>query len=131
VPSRFLRRPFARYFLLQTPGWVLAAWVLWLLVGREHLSPWVAWLAWALFVLKDFALYPWLRDAYTVADPDATAALVGRTARRASGSRRRATCGSGASSGAPSWRQAAPPSESGGLVRVREVRGLTLVVEGC
>jgi membrane protein implicated in regulation of membrane protease activity len=131
VPSRHLQRTFVRYLALEAPGWVLAAWILWLLTDREVLSPWLAALGWVLFVIKDFALYPWLRDAYAAGNPDASAALVGRT-----GEARERLAPSGyVRIGAELWRaELAPGSaavESGGLVRVREVRGLTLVVEAC
>jgi membrane protein implicated in regulation of membrane protease activity len=131
VPIRPLQRTFVRYLALEAPGWLLAAWVLWLLADREFVAPWLAALAWALFVIKDFALYPWLRDAYALGDPDATAPLIGRT-----GEARDRLAPSGyVRIGAELWRaELAPGSaavESGALVRVREVRGLTLVVEPC
>ena len=126
-----LRRTFVRYLALQAPGWVLAAWVLWLLAEHDYLSTWLAALGWALFVLKDFALYPWLRDAYAAGNPDATAALLGRTAE----ARERLAPSGYVRIGGELWRaELAPGSaavESGALVRVRAVRGLTLVVEAC
>ena len=128
---RPLRRTSVRYFAFQLPGWVVAAWLLWLLVEHELVSRWVAASGFALYVLKDFALYPWLRDAYAVANPDASAALVGRI-----GEARDRLAPSGyVRIGSELWRaELAPGSaevERGASVRVREVRGLTLVVEAC
>jgi len=124
-------RTFARYVALEAPGWVLGAWVLWLLVEKAGLAPWVAGLLWTLWVVKDFALYPWLRDAYEVGDPDATALLVGRTGL----ARQRLDPTGYVRIGAELWRAELAPGcaaiEPGALIRVRAVRGLTLIVEAC
>jgi membrane protein implicated in regulation of membrane protease activity len=122
---------FVRYVVLEAPGWVLAACFAWLLVNQFGVAVWVAALGWALWVVKDFALYPWLRDAYEAGDPDATAPLIGRTGR----ARERIDPSGYVRIGAELWRaELAPGSaaiEAGAPVRVREVRGLTLVVEAC
>jgi membrane protein implicated in regulation of membrane protease activity len=124
-------RTFARYLALEAPGWVLSAWLLWLLVEKAGLAPWLGGLLWTLWVAKDFALYPRLRDAYEVGEPDATAPLLGRIGL----ARQRLDPTGYVRIGAELWRaELAPGSaaiEPGSRVRVRAVRGLTLVVEAC
>jgi membrane protein implicated in regulation of membrane protease activity len=122
---------FARYVALEAPGWVIAAGVLWWLAAHAVVAPWIGALLWAGFVLKDFALYPWLRDAYALGDPDAAAPLVGRTGL----ARERLDPSGYVRVGAELWRAELAPGaaaiEPGGRVRVRAVRGLTLIVESC
>ena len=129
--ARLSQRTFVRYLALEAPGWAIAAAVSWALVAYAGLAPWIAGLLWTLYVAKDFAMYPWLRDAYAASDPDASALLVGRTgvARE-----RLAPTGYvrvGAELGAPELVPGAAPIEPGACVRVREVQGLTLFVEAC
>jgi membrane protein implicated in regulation of membrane protease activity len=131
VLGKTSRRTFARYLAFQVPGWVLATWVAWWLVAKAGLAPWLAALGCALFVIKDFALYPWLRDAYAVSDPDAGALLVGRTGV----ARERLDPSGYVRVGAELWRAELAPGcaaiDAGTHVRVREVQGLTLIVEAC
>ena len=120
-----------RYVALEAPGWVLAAGVAWWLAAKAGVAPWLAALGWAVFVVKDFALYPWLRDAYAAGNPDASAQLVGRTGL----ARERIDPSGYVRIGAELWRAelaaGGTPIEAGASVRVREVRGLTLIVESC
>ncbi len=120
----------AKYVALQVPGWALAGLFLWLLHDWEVLAAWQSAGLWALWVVKDFAIYPWLRHAYgdkpssligvellvgaagIAADPIDPVGYV-----RVRGELWRAEGADGAAF--------AP----GDPVRVREVRGLTLVVE--
>ncbi len=122
-------RTFLRYVALEAPGWVVAGALLWLLVARAGLAPWIAWLLGGAWIAKDFVLYPWLRDAYEVGDPDATAALVGRTGL----ARDRLAPEGYVRLGSELWRARLGPGcdavEPGARVRVRSVSGLTLVVE--
>ena len=127
----FHRRTFVRYVALQAPGWAVGAAVAWGLAAYTDLSTGVAGLLWAIFVAKDLALYPRVRDAYALSDPAAAALLIGRT-----GVARERLAPSGyVRVGAELWRAelvpGAAPIEPGAGVRVREVRGLTLVVEAC
>jgi len=123
-----LSRTFARYVALEAPGWVLAGVVLWLVVKYAGLAPWIGVALWALWVAKDFALYPWLREAYEAGDPDATASLIGRTGP----ARGRLDPSGWVVLGAERWRAellpGCAPVEAGARVRVHAVRGLTLVV---
>ena len=127
----FFQRTFVRYVALQVPGWVVAACAAWWLVAWVGLAPWLGGLGFSLFVIKDLALYPWVRDAYAVGDPAAAALLVGRT-----GTARARLDPSGyVRVGAELWRAELAPGcaaiEAGARVRVREVQGLTLIVESC
>jgi|SoiMethySBSTD1v2_1073268.scaffolds.fasta_scaffold312925_2 membrane protein implicated in regulation of membrane protease activity len=125
------KRTFVRYVALEAPGWVLAGWLAWWLAAKAVVPPWLAALGWSLFVLKDFALYPWLRDAYAVGDPDAATLLVGRTGL----ARERIDPSGYVRVGAELWRAELAPGcaavDAGASVRVRAVRGLTLIVESC
>jgi membrane protein implicated in regulation of membrane protease activity len=53
-----------KYALFQVPGWVVAAVVLLGLMEWINLSPWAASGLFALWVVKDIALYPLVRIAY-------------------------------------------------------------------
>lgn len=68
---------FARYLLLELPGWFVAALVLTVLVRHWDLSPGTALLLFGLWVAKDFALYPVLRIAYEDGPSHGTDDLVG------------------------------------------------------
>jgi membrane protein implicated in regulation of membrane protease activity len=125
------QRTFARYVAFQVPGWVLAACLAWWLAARAGLEPWLAALGFALYVIKDFALYPWVRDSYAVGEPAAAALLVGRTGV----ARERIDPSGYVRVGAELWRAELAPGraaiDAGSPVRVRDVRGLTLIVDPC
>ena len=128
-PRRRFSRTFAKYVLLEMPGWLIAAGVLLLGIERWELSPRLAGALFALWVAKDFVLYPVLRIAYEDVSPDATLGLVG-----ALGSARERLDPSGyVRVGSELWRAelsaGSDAVESGDAVRVRAVRGLTLEVE--
>jgi|SRR6266545_7076199 len=53
-----------KYALFQVPGWVAAALVLLALMEWVSLSPWTASGLFTLWVIKDIALYPFVRSAY-------------------------------------------------------------------
>ena len=117
-----------RYVLLQLPGWALASgllyagWSEWGLSGPLALGGLAVWIA------KDFVLYPFVRSAYALApskligpeqligsegvaeDPLSPAGYV-----RIAGERWRA--------------ESSEPVPPGGRVRVRSLRGLTVHVE--
>ena len=71
---------FHRYLLLQIPGWALAVVVLYLLHRWLGLPLWAAGLLLAADVVKDLALYPWLRRAYEDEHTPVMARLAGETA---------------------------------------------------
>lgn len=129
VGPRRSRSPFATYMMLEAPGWVLAGVVLGFFVQTEDLTLRVAVLLFALWVIKDFVLYPILRVAYVESSPDGTEGLVG-----ALGTARERLDPEGyVRVGSELWRAVltrdAAPVEAGASVRVLAVRNLTLQVE--
>lgn len=129
VGPRRSRSPFATYMMLEAPGWVLAGVVLGFFVQTEDLTLRVAVLLFALWVIKDFVLYPILRVAYVESSPGGTEGLVG-----ALGTARERLDPEGyVRVGSELWRAVltrdAAPVEAGASVRVLAVRNLTLQVE--
>lgn len=123
------RSPFAKYMMLESPGWVLAAVVLGFFVWSGHLSLPVAALLLAIWIGKDFALWPILRVGYVDSHSGGTERLVG-----ALGTVRERLDPEGyVRVGSELWRAVLPhgsaPLEAGAAVRVVEVRDLTLRVE--
>ncbi len=117
-----------RYLLFQIPGWIVAGAVLW---GLHHWKglPWsVVALLYALYVVKDFALYPFLRRSYEQDPRSQTERLIGE---HGVVLERLAPEGFVRVRG-EIWRAAARsadgPIENGRRVRVEAVDGLTLVV---
>lgn len=129
MPAASGRSPFLKYVLLELPGWALAAGLLGFFVWRESLSLPVAALLFALWVGKDFALYPLLRSAYEDGRPDGAGGLVGAlgTARERLDPEGYVRVGSELWRAVVSREQA--PVEAGAPVRVLEVHDLTLRVE--
>jgi membrane protein implicated in regulation of membrane protease activity len=120
--------PFAKYLLLEVPGWILAGLIAVLLHRWMGLSPLAAGLIVALWIGKDVVLYRSVRDAYVAEGPSPTDRLLGRTGvvvepLRPIGMVRL---------GGELWR-AEPAAEGGAIprgrrVRVEGVRGLLLSV---
>lgn len=69
---------FQRYMLIQLPGWVLGAVILYGLHEYFGLPAWAAAGTLALLVVKDFVLYPFLRRSYETAVHTGSEALVGQ-----------------------------------------------------
>lgn len=69
-------RTITRYYLFQIPGWIFAGILLAVLRLLFDLPLWVAIGLFVLFVMKDVALYPLLRNAYQIGESGA-AQLVG------------------------------------------------------
>jgi len=123
------RRVLLRYALFQIPGQFMVLVGVVFAVDRG----WFAW-GWgaALFVfwvIKDFALFPWLRSAYEPTDHDPRATLragVGRTREPLDPQGYVEIAGE-------LWRAERAPGSpriaAGERVHVLEVRGLTLIVE--
>ncbi len=72
-------RVFRRYVLLQVPGWLLAAVVVYALERWAGLDRRIALGLWLAYVAKDFALFPFLRRAYETNATTGAAALVGES----------------------------------------------------
>lgn len=126
-------RTFRRYVALEAPGWAIAAAVLVWCVQSFGLDARLGALLFALWVGKDFVLFPLLRDAYEEGDPSPGAALVGRVAEARAGLERGPGHEGWVQLGSERWRAALPrgaaPVPPGAPVRVRAVRGLVLEVE--
>ena len=122
-----LPRDARNYFLWQVPGWVVAAIVLVWLHALASLPTWAAWLLFGLYVAKDFVLFPVVRHAFR--PPEGSERLIGTRGRAVEPL---APTGYVRVSG-ELWKAEARPShriiESGGSIVVREIRGLTLIVE--
>lgn len=121
--------PFLKYVLLEAPGWAVAAGVLGFFAWHGDLSRPLAALLFALWVAKDFALYPILRVAYEDGPRDGTHGLVG-----ALGTAKDRLDPEGyVRVGSELWRavtvRGCDAIEAGAAVRVVEVRDLTLRVE--
>lgn len=123
------RSPLAKYLVLQLPGWFFASVLLGFLVRAYDLSLRTAALLLALWIAKDFALFPILRVGYESSEPSATDGLIG-----ALGTARERLDPQGyVRVGSELWRarlaEGHAPIESGGAVRVVAVDDLTLRVE--
>jgi membrane-bound ClpP family serine protease len=126
---RAARSTFARYLLFEIPGWAVAAAVLALLVHLDQMHARTAWILFALFVGKDFALYPVLRVGYQPSARDGSALLVGALGT----ARERLDPEGWVRVGAELWRaevaRGHAPVEAGAAVRVVAVDSMTLHVE--
>jgi membrane protein implicated in regulation of membrane protease activity len=128
---RLFERPpvLAKYLMFQVPGMALAGVVLVALVRVWDLSPRTALLLFAFWVIKDFAMYPLLRNAYAGSFHDAGETLVGALGI----ARERLDPAGYVRVGSELWRAEVSPEhaplERGAAVRVRAVRNLTLHVE--
>ena len=122
-------RVLGRYLLLQLPGWVLAALVVYALCSWFRIPVWVAASCLLLYIGKDFLLFPVLRRAYEPDTRTGAERLVGLT-------------GVVQDEISPEgyvqvrgeyWRARSiddqSPLKEGSTVRVVSARGLTLTVE--
>jgi membrane-bound ClpP family serine protease len=121
--------PLAKYLVLQLPSWIFAILLLGFLVRSYDLSLRTAALLFALWLAKDFALFPILRVGYEPSATSATDGLVG-----ALGTARERLDPEGyVRVGAELWRarlaNGLAPIEPGSPVRVVAVSDLTLRVE--
>jgi len=73
--------PLTRYTLLQIPGWLFLACLLWWFVDRGWLSFLTASLIMAAWLVKDALLYPLCKPAFEEGCPTGAEALIGREAR--------------------------------------------------
>ena len=124
-------RVLGRYLLFQAPELALAALVLGGLHRWAGLPRWLVYVLLLVFVLHDLVLFPFVRRAYEseIISPVGAERLVGARGFTTEPLEPRGYI----RLGAELWRaEAVSPSPSipqGAAVRVREVRGLTLVVE--
>jgi membrane-bound ClpP family serine protease len=116
-----------RYWLFQLPGALAVTGLLVLLVHWWDLSPRLAVAFLVIWVLKDLALFPFVRKAYEPRSGGGADALLGAIA----SARDRLDPEGYVRVGHELWRARVRGGaiEKGGTVRVVEVQGLTLVVE--
>jgi membrane protein implicated in regulation of membrane protease activity len=57
-------KTFSKYLLFQIPQWFLLALFLWLLVDRTAIPRWATEAFFAIWVVKDLAIFPWVRRGY-------------------------------------------------------------------
>jgi membrane protein implicated in regulation of membrane protease activity len=72
-------RIWKRYLLFQIPGWIIAAVILTGLAYLQILPQWVSVLCFVVWLLKDFALYPFTKTAYEGTAKMGLEALAGTT----------------------------------------------------
>jgi membrane protein implicated in regulation of membrane protease activity len=118
-----------KYTLFQVPELLAVAVLAWYARGWVGLPDWAAAGVVALWIAKDVALFPFLRRAYEPTSRGGVSDLVGAVG-RAEG----ALASAGwVRVGAELWQaelaEGAAPVPAGARVRVRAVRGLTLLVE--
>ncbi len=70
-------RTWQRYLLFQLPGWIIAIVVFALVRHWNLLAEWLALLGLAAWVIKDLALYPFVRLAYETRTPTGAQILLG------------------------------------------------------
>jgi membrane protein implicated in regulation of membrane protease activity len=117
-------RTFAQYLAWQLPGWVIAALVLLAMHLVFGLPTWLAVVALALYIGKDLALYPAMRQVFQAPLP---ARPVGQ---RAHAVERLAPEGYVRVNG-ELWKARARSGDiaAGDAVVIRDAEGLTLIVE--
>jgi len=119
---------FQRYLLIQIPGWILVAILLGGLYGWNVISLRVALILYAVYFLKDFVLYPFLRRAYETDEPSVMGRLIGAKGVaienldpagyvRVGGELWQSRIGEGCA-----------PIREGSRIRVQAVDGMTLIV---
>lgn len=118
---------FTRYSLVQIPSWIIVGLALYVVRRWFGLAGWIAWLLFGVYVAKDFLLYPVLKKAYEVRGNPGLMHLIGEY-------------GTAVENVAPKgyvrvrgemWMAEASPDstiDSGTPIRVRGVRGKTLIV---
>ena len=118
-----------KYTLLQIPGWIILGLLLLWLWNWLEFSAWIAIGILAVWVVKDFILYSFIRTAYESSSKTGTGLLIGSR-----GIARESLDPQGyIHTSGELWRAEIgpdqPPIPSGAAVRIKSVRGLTLIVE--
>jgi membrane-bound ClpP family serine protease len=72
-------KTFLRYLLFQIPQWFVLALFLWLLIDQNAAPLWATQVFFIVWVLKDLAIYPWVRRAYETDVKTGAERLIGAT----------------------------------------------------
>ena len=123
-----LRSVLSRYLLFQLPELVLVGMALLILVGLNVLTGNVGWLLFALWVLKEGVLFPFVRRAYEPSDPSGVASLLGATGIVTDRLDLAGTVRIGPELWTARLEAGSDPAEIGTTVCVKSVEGLTLHV---
>jgi membrane-bound ClpP family serine protease len=70
-------KTFAKYLLFEIPQWILLALILWVLVETTDLPVWAVQGFFIVWVLKDIAIFPLVRNAYENDAKTGTEQLIG------------------------------------------------------
>ncbi len=122
-------RPLTKYLLIQVPGWIVVAVALSLIRRWVDLPVWAAIGVFLLWVIKDLVMFPFVRPAFEAGGKSGVDRLIG-----AQGivEERLAPSGYIRVRG-ELWRaevlETDEPIHQGSRVRVRAVRGLTLIIQ--
>jgi membrane protein implicated in regulation of membrane protease activity len=119
---------FTRYTLFQVPGWIVAAAILFGLQQWLDFRMWIAVALFAVYVVKDFLLYPFLRSAYEGGPSAGAAALIGLAAVAEQDLAPRGYVRVRGELWEAEAARGTPPIPRGATVRVRSARGMRLVV---
>jgi membrane protein implicated in regulation of membrane protease activity len=132
VPEETIGRwlkTFARYLLFQIPGWLLLTLILWLLVDHTAVPLWASVALFAAWVLKDLAVYPWVRRAYENDAKTGTERFIGAKAI----AQERLDPEGYVKINGELWKARADPDDHPiapqAVVKVQAARGMTLIVE--
>jgi membrane protein implicated in regulation of membrane protease activity len=126
---RFLRSSLGRYALFQLPELIIGAAVLAVLVHEDVLTTRWGWLLFALWVLKEIVLFPFLRTAYEPSDPSPASKMIGKAAVVIARLDLQGTVRVGPELWGARLSPGSDPVEAGVEVCVKAVEGLTLHVE--
>lgn len=122
-------RVLLKYSLLQLPGVALLLVILVFVQRWVDIPPWAQWCIVGLWVAKDVILFPFVWRSYAWGRPEDKNPMLGA---QAVAKDRLAPSGYVQVRGEIWWAEVvkgSPPVDQGEMVRVRDVRGLTLIVE--
>jgi membrane protein implicated in regulation of membrane protease activity len=121
--------PVFKYALLQIPGALLVFLTLFLLRQWLHFSVWIVWGGLVLWLVKDALMYPLVRKAFLPLREEEDNPMIGSCG---IASERLDSGGYIQVRGELWWAElpeGAPPVDKGDPVRIRGMRGLTLLIE--
>jgi membrane protein implicated in regulation of membrane protease activity len=121
-------KTFAKYLFFEIPQWLLLAFILWVLAETTDLPVWAAQGFFVIWVVKDLALFPLVRNAYENDAKTGTEQLIGAKAT----TQERLDPEGFVSIHGVLWKARAEPADQpinrDSVVTVCAARGLTLIV---